>query len=151
MKGSSFHDHFQAGLKLCKEVLIKKDVVLLKLVYEPINRKDENAIVVQAQHDTWRTIGYIPGVKVPKITKAIEGKQIVKIVLSNVKYQYVFPISSFKYFATVAIGKKGKWRRNKDTYKYNENICSILLGTFYSTIPICVVLQFLARKFQFAT
>lgn len=122
MKGSSFHDHFQAGLKLCKEVLIKKDVVLLKLVYEPINRKDENAIVVQAQHDTWRTIGYIPGVKVPEITQAIGGKEIVEIVLSNVKYQYVFPISSFKYFATVAISKKRKRRRNKDTYKYNENI-----------------------------
>ena len=122
LKGSSFHDHFQAGLKVCKEAVIKKAVVPLKLVYEPINRKDENAIVVQAQHDTGRPIGYIPGVKVPNITQAIEGKEIVKIVLSNVKYQYVFLISSFKYFATVAISKKGKWRRNKDTYKYNENI-----------------------------
>ena len=87
---------------MCKEVLIKKDVVPLKLVYEPTNRRDENAIVVQAKHDTWRPIGYIPGVKVPKITQAIEGKEIVKIILTNVKYQYVFTISSFKYFATVA-------------------------------------------------
>lgn len=123
LKGSSFHEHFQEGLKLCKGVLMKKETVALKLVYEPINRRDENAILVEANCDsTWRPVGYIPGIKVPKVTVAIEGKEITKIALTNIKYQYVFPISSFKYFATVAISKKGKWIKNKDNYKYNEDI-----------------------------
>ena len=72
LKGSSFHEHLQVGLKMCKEALIKKDVVPLKLVYDPTNRRDGNAIVVQAKHDTWRPIHYIP--KVPKITHAIRGR-----------------------------------------------------------------------------
>jgi len=122
LKGSSFHEHFQEGLKLCKGALMKKETVPMKLVYEPINRRDENAVLVQAKCDTWRPIGYIPGIKVPKVTVAINAKEITKIVLTNIKYQYVFPISSFKYFATVSISKKGKWIKNKDSYKYNEDI-----------------------------
>lgn len=123
LKGSSFHEHFQLGLKMCKEALIKKDTVPVKLVYKPINRRDKNTILVHTECDnTWRPIGYIPGIKVPKVTQAIEDKEITKIVLTNVKYQFIFPISSFKYFATISITKKGKWRKNRDSYKYNEDI-----------------------------
>ena len=114
LKGSSYHEHFQLGLKMCKEALINKITVAVKLVYEPINRRDENAILVHTKCDnTWSPIGYIPGVKVPKVTEAIEDKEITKIVLTKVKYQFIFPISSFKYFATVSITKKGKWRKTE--------------------------------------
>jgi len=123
LKGSSFHEHFQLGLKKCKEALINKITVAVKLVYEPINRRDENTILVHTKcDDTWNPISYIPGIKVPKVTEAVEDKEIAKIVLTNVKYQFIFPISSFKYFATISITKKGKWRKNRDSYKYNEDI-----------------------------
>ena len=116
LKGSSFQEHFQLGLKMCKEALIKKNTVPVKLVYEPINRRDENAILVHTECDnTWRPVGYIPGIKVPKVTQAIEDEEITKIVLTNVKYQFIFTISSFKYFATISITKKGKWRKNRDS------------------------------------
>ena len=91
LKGSGFHEHFQAGLKMCKEALIKKDVVPLKLIYEPTNRRDENAIAIQAQHDTWRPIGYITGVKVPKITQAIKGKKLLRLFL-------LLPLNLFSFY-----------------------------------------------------
>lgn len=122
LKGSSFHEHFQSALKLCKEALKKKETVPVKLIFEPVNRRDENAIIVQAGFDMWQPIGYVPGIKVPKVTEAIRNKEITKIVITNVKYQYIFPIASFKYTATLSISKKGKWRKNKDSYKYNEDI-----------------------------
>ena len=122
LKGSSFHDHFQCALRLCRESLKKKESIPVKLIFEPVNRRDENAITVQAQFDTWQPIGYIPGIKVPKVTEGIRNKEITKIVITNVKYQYIFPISSFKFIATVSISKIGKWRKNKDNYKYNEDI-----------------------------
>ena len=85
LKGRSFHEHFHLGLKMCKEALIKKNTVPVKLVYEPINRRDENAILVHTECDnTWTPIGYIPGIKVPKVTQAIEDEEITKIVLTNV-------------------------------------------------------------------
>lgn len=122
LKGSSFHEHFQDGLKRSREVLNKKEDLPVKLTFEPVNRRDENAILVQARIEPWKPIGYIPGIKVPKVTQAILKKEITKNVVSNVKYQYVFPIGSFKYFATLSITKKGKWPKNKDSYRYNEDI-----------------------------
>ena len=122
LKGSSFHDHFQCTLRLCRESLKKKESIPVQLIFEPVNRRDENAITVQARFDTWQPIGYIPGIKVPKVTEAIRNKEITKIVITNVKYQYIFPIASFKYIATISISKMGKWRKNKDNYKYNEDI-----------------------------
>ena len=122
LKGSSFHDHFQCALRLCRESLKKKESIRVKLIFEPVNRRDENAITVQAQCDTWQPIGYIPGIKVPKVTEAIRKKEITKIVITNVKYQYIFPIASFKFIATISISKIGKWRKNKENYKYNEDI-----------------------------
>ena len=75
-KGSSFHEHFQLGLKMCKEVLIKKITVAVKLVYEPVNRRDENAILVHTKCENTRSpIGYIPGIQVPKVEQAIEDKE----------------------------------------------------------------------------
>ena len=123
LKGSSFHEHFQRTLKSCKEKMINKETILIRLGKEPVNRRDENAILVHAcPGDTWEPIGYIPGVKVLKVTKAINNNEITNMSLLSVKYQYVFSISSFKYFAVVTISKKGRWAKNRDNYKYNETI-----------------------------
>lgn len=122
LKGSSFHEHFQWGLKQCKVAFIRKDKIPVKLVFEPMNVRDENAIIVQVMIDTWKPIGYIPGKKVIKVTNAISDGLITKIVLINVKYQYVHAISSYKYFGVVAITKEGKWVKDKDSYNYNEEL-----------------------------
>ena len=121
LKGSSFHEHFQRTLKSCKEKMINKETILIRLGKEPVNRRDENAILVHAcPGDKWEPLGYIPGVKVLKVTQAINNNEITSMSLLSVKYQYVFSISSFKYFAIVTISKKERWAKNRDNYKYNE-------------------------------
>ena len=123
LKGSSFHDHFQTALRICKQKVINKEPVPVQLSFEPTNRRDENAIVVHASlDDSWKPIGYIPGLKVAKVTQAIKNKEISTMSINSIKYQYIFPIASFKYFATVTITKKGRWMKNMDTYKYNVDI-----------------------------
>ena len=123
LKGSSFHEHFQKTLKLCKELLLNKKTLAIKLHFEPINRRDENAILVLAcPGGVWEPIGYIPGIKVPKVTLAVRNDEITKMTVISVRYQYIFALSSFKYLATVTISKKGKWIKNKDLYKYNDEI-----------------------------
>ena len=123
LKGSSYHEHFQSALKICKQKMINKEPVPVQLSFEPVNRRDENAILVHASpDDSWKPIGYIPGLKVAKVTQAIKNKEIANLSISSIKYQYIFPISSFKYFATLTITKKGRWMKNRDTYKYNEDI-----------------------------
>ena len=123
LKGCSYHEHFQTALKICKQKMVKKEPVPTQLSFEPVNRRDENAILVNVCYDgSWRPVGYIPGVKVAKVTKAIENQEITSMEINSIKYQYIFPIASFKYFASVKITKKGKWMKNIDTYQYNEDI-----------------------------
>ena len=101
--------------------MIKKETILIRLGFEPVNRRDENAVLVHVcPGETWEPIGYIPGVKVLKVTQAINNNEITSMSLVSVKYQYVFSISSFKYFAIVTISKKGRWAKNRENYKYNE-------------------------------
>ena len=91
MKGSSFHEHFQWTLKLCKEQLIKKKTLAVKLRFEPVNRKDENAVLVLASPgDSWAPIGYIPGIKV-----AVRNNEITKMTVTTVRYQYIFAFLLF--------------------------------------------------------
>ena len=45
LKGSSYHEHFQNALKSCKQKIINKESVPVKLSFEPVNKRDENAIL----------------------------------------------------------------------------------------------------------
>ena len=97
---------------------MNKETISITLGFEPVNRRDENAVLVHVRPgDTWEPIGYIPGVKVLKVTQSINNNEITSMSLLSVKYQYVFSISSFKYFAIVTISKKGRWAKNRDNYK----------------------------------
>ena len=79
------------------------------------NRRDENAILVLAYPvNSWEPIRYIPRIKLPKISLAVSNDEIESMTIKSVSNQYVFPIASFKYFATVTISSKDKWMKNKD-------------------------------------
>ena len=41
----------------------KKESIRVKVIFEPVNRRDENVITAQAKFDTCQPIGYIPGIK----------------------------------------------------------------------------------------
>lgn len=91
LKGSLSHEHFQRTLKSCKDKMINKETISIRLCKEPVNRRDENAVLVHAcPGDTLEPIGYIPGMKVLKVTKAIDNNEITSTSLLSVKYQYVF-------------------------------------------------------------
>ena len=128
LKGSSYHSSFQSHLRLCKEALMKKEALTVRLHFEPTNRRDENAIVVQVKlgqsgsEQLWNPIGYIPGPKVPKVTIALRNNEVQLVTVKNVFYQYVPPINDFRFFPSIAVSKMGRWLQNKQNYKYNESI-----------------------------
>ena len=123
LKGSSYHGHFQSALTEIKQKLIKEEIVPVQLHFEPVNRRGENAIVVHAcLGNRWKPIGYVPGMKVAKVTHAVNNQEITKVTIDSVKYQYIWALSMMKYFASVTIMKKGRWMKNKYGYKYSEEI-----------------------------
>ena len=91
LKGSSYHEQFQNTFKNCKEKCINKEFVPVKLSFEPVNRRDENAILLHAfPGDSWKPIDYISGKKVAKVTQAIKNKEINCMQITAIRYQYVF-------------------------------------------------------------
>lgn len=100
LKGSSYHTHFQKHLKSCKELLIKKEAPDIWFHYEPANRWDENAIVVQAELvqaacvKDWQPIEYMSGQKVSKVTIALKNNDIPLVTLKNVLHYPAIQILS---------------------------------------------------------
>ena len=121
LKGTSFHNHFQSALrhfKFCQ--LSELEPPALSLHFEPVNKREENAIVVIAEIDgTTDPIGYIPGSRVEKITKAHYSNQITNIQMSEIKRQYNFYVGGFVYVPVVSITKTGRWPPNSNKYRYN--------------------------------
>lgn len=105
-KGSSFHKHFQGALRSCKQLMLRGTAPQLCLSQEPMNMKDENAIVVKALLGSWTRIGYTPAIKIPKLTDAMNKNEITVAVLGNVIYRYVHAIRGHIYFAKVLLTKK---------------------------------------------
>ena len=122
LKGSSFHKHFQEALHSCKQLLLNGTAPQLCMSQEPMNKQDENAIVVKALLGLWTPIGYIPAIKLPKVTDAINKSEITVVVLDNVIYRYVYAIKHHIYFAKVLLTKKNTWLPNSKTYDYNDKI-----------------------------
>lgn len=86
LKGSSYHKHFRKTLKECKERLVNKKPVPIKLSYEPVNIRDENAILVHAcPRNSWEPVGYIPGLLVGKVTHAIQNSEIASMKITSRK------------------------------------------------------------------
>ena len=115
---------------------MNKISVRLKLHFQPINRRDENVIIVLAYPVNLREpIRYIPGIKLAKVIGAMRNDEIQSMAIYSVSYQCIFPIASFQYFATVTISKKDKWMNNKDSYKYRcimKKFDLCIHVTFYS-------------------
>ena len=122
MKGTTFHSHFQEALHACKQLMLDEHAPELSLSPEPVNKRDENAIVVKALLGVWKPIGYIPAPKVPKVTDAMRKNEITSVVLHNVIYKYIFACKGHRYFAKILLLKRNRWLPNSVNYEYNDPI-----------------------------
>ena len=122
MKGTTFHGHFQEALRACKQLMLDKHAPELSLHPEPVNKRDENAIVVKALLGVWIPIGYIPAPKVPKVTDAMRKNEITSVVLNNVIYKYIYACKGHRYFAKILLLKRNTWMPNNVNYEYNDPI-----------------------------
>ena len=62
----------------------------VQLSFEPLKRRDKNVTLVHASpDDLWTPIGYIPGLKVAKVTQALKNNEIVNMSINSVTYQCI--------------------------------------------------------------
>ena len=105
-KPSLDFDRMPFGLKNCRELSCAKRVVELRVLPEPNNIRDCNALIIQAKiENQWERIGYIPKEKVPKFTSAIRNIELKDVKFRNIKCQYVMldtPVCSFFFFCCIS-------------------------------------------------
>jgi hypothetical protein len=122
MKGTTFHGHFQEALHACKQLMLEGNTPEVSLTAEPVNKHDENAIVVKALLGKCKPIGYIPARKLPKVTDAMRKGEITSVTLNNVIYKYIYAAKGHRYFAKILILKRNRWLPDSKTYEYNDPI-----------------------------
>ena len=113
LKSTTFHGHFQEALHACKQLMLEGSTPEMSLTAEPVNKRDENAIVVKALLGICEPIGYIPARKLPKVTDAMRKGEITSVTLNN---------DAHRYFAKILILKRNRWLPDSKTYEYNDPI-----------------------------
>ena len=121
LRGTSFRDHFQNVLRKCKLLQLSGTEPVLTLCFEPINKRDENTLVVLAKFSySIEPIGYVPGERVQKLINAYKAKQITSIKMSLIKLMYNYYVGHRVYTVSVSMSKKGgTWPPNSKNYEYN--------------------------------
>ena len=111
--GSSFDKYKDTVYKLrsCQEDDLP---VELQIVKEKDNPVDRNALLFQVLFcNKWEPFGYVPCSQIPKVTYAMNNKQIVDVNLQLVK------LRKSKYVVFVNIVKKGNWKKDEKSCTYN--------------------------------
>ncbi|XP_035667161.1 uncharacterized protein LOC118409893 [Branchiostoma floridae] len=121
--GSTWHTSCQAVLDKCEKLRREGEDVKVQLAFEPTNIKDRNAIVFEMFiENTWQIVGYCPGPKVPKVTRAMRNGTITEIVMHKLTHAYCFPAKKFMYKVKVKIVKRGSWEGDATDYRFNSVI-----------------------------
>lgn len=123
LRGSTFHNVFQLALKNCQQKRANKEEIACKLQVQPVNIKDENAIVAQAYlDDRWQSLGYIPKEKIPKVTKAMLAEEVKEVKLEHVFRIFVDDCHQHKYIGHIVVIKRRRWDPDEKNYQYNDYI-----------------------------
>ena len=84
------------------------DTVPVKMVQEPDNVFDSQAIAFQCYHsDSWQTIGYVVSEICDEVNAAINQGDILSVEFSWVKYKLWK--KSPGYYACIGVTRKGEW------------------------------------------
>ena len=123
LKGSSYHEDCQKALRKCKQLQLAKQQIELRVMPEPTNIRDKNAIVVEVQLDgEWCRIGYIQKEKIRKVTAAIKKNEIEKVEFKSIGFMFIPDLNDWLYQPRVLITKSHHWLPTDVNYRYNDNL-----------------------------
>ena len=124
LRGSSWHEDCQCTLMKCRDKLCSKEEIELRVLPEPDNVRDKNALIIQAKvNDQWDRIGYIPKEQVRKFTVAIRNNEVKIIKFKNIKCRVLISDAATQvYIPSVLVTKTGKWLPRDNLYMYNGDI-----------------------------
>ena len=120
VKGSAF-ERFQPTLHLMREGLCQNQVVECRLVKEPTNARDKNAVLVEGKvNDDWQPIGYIGVTQLPRVCVALP--HILDVRVLWIRRKYTLTLNKPYYTASICLTKKGPWLATKPNNSYNSDL-----------------------------
>ena len=123
VKGSFYQEQYQQALLKCDDAKRKHQAVPVRVEFEPNNIEDKNAIKFDVYFDDgWHIIGYCGVNKIPKLRKAMKGKEIRSLSLLYIKREWIPWQSKFSFYASVSVVKRGQWERDSPQNHYNSNL-----------------------------
>ena len=92
LKGSSYHESFQTSLKNPRKDYWKKKRSISLYNSNPKTFETRTLLLFKqvCLQEKGQSIGYIPAVKVPKVTIAMRKREVRLVTLKTVFYQFVF-------------------------------------------------------------
>ena len=121
--GSYNEDRYQTALLKCSDAIRRKESFPIRVLFEPNNIEDKNAIKFEVYFDnSWLIIGYCAVKKIPKLNKAIRKKEIETVSLLYVRIQWIPWKSSLCFYACANIVKKRTWTKDDPNNHYNSNV-----------------------------
>ena len=84
--------------------------VPVRVEFEPNNIEDKNAIKFDVYFDDgWHIIGFCGVNKIPKLRKAMKGKEIKSLSLLYIKRKWIPWQSKFSFYASVSVVWNLEW------------------------------------------
>ena len=94
-----------------KDIIESGQSVPVKLLPEPQNVFDHNAIAFQCLHNRkWKTFGYVVSEVALEVLAAIDNEDIISVEFAWVKYKLWRKSPGF--YAAINITRKGEWSRS---------------------------------------
>ena len=122
--GASREVHSQEALASAKQKMDKGEAVTVRILPEPNNPYDSNAIAFQCKvDDNWVTIGYIVKEVLQHVHAAIQSKSIISVEFKWIKYIVMWSRSGPGFYAGINITRKGDWPREVRLSSSTQQTC----------------------------
>lgn len=122
VKGAAF-DRFQPALQKVQTAISKQQEIKLKLITEPDNPVDKNAIAIKAcLDDKWQALGYIGVTHLPRVHAGLKEVGEVTTNIHWVRRKFTKVTNHSYYTASIVLKKPTPWGSLRLGQKYNSKI-----------------------------
>ena len=107
--GAVKQEPHQAALERAREMILSRNKPAVKLVEEPDNRVDPNAVCfhVRLENGSWERIGYVAKELTEYVKRAMHEGDIRNLCVKWIRYRY-WP-GGCGFYAAISITRRGRW------------------------------------------
>ena len=123
--GSWKEERYQKVLEKVETEMLAGKTVPARVVFQPNNLEDINAVEVDAFiQNSWKIVGNIKKREIPKLTVALRRNKVTNVKFRG-KPKYKININNSAYrglMCWLTITRSGKWGKDDEDYRYSKDL-----------------------------